>query len=405
MRIAYQYRLRPTQEQQVMMENWLELLRWQYNYRLAERFNWWEQNRCDVNACPLICHLPQLKDQPDFYSQKRDLVNSKALFPEYGQIHSQVLQNCIERVKKTFERWLKGDSNGKRSGKPRFKGKGRYRSFTFPQIKQDCIDGKCITLPKIGAVKLILYRLLPNGFKLKTATITRKADGWYVSLSLEDQSVPKLTPDAPTAENTVGIDVGLKSFLVTSEGEEVAIPQPYRKAEKRLKRLQRQLSKKKKGSKRRIKAVKQVAKAHLKVANQRKDFHYKTSKCLLSKGKHIAHEDLNIKGLAKSRLAKSVNDAGWGQFLSILSIKAERAGLLTIAVNPNGTSQNCSDCGQVVPKTIADRWHSCPHCGAQYDRDHNAARNIKQRAVGHPVQAPRGYRNIEPVKGEAYAVS
>ena len=115
------------------------------NYRLGERFNWWEQNRCDVNACPLICHLPELKENPDFYSQKRDLVNSKALFPEYKQVRSQVLQNCIERVKKAFERFLKGDSNGKKSGSPRFKGVSRYHSLTFPKVKQDCLDGKFIT--------------------------------------------------------------------------------------------------------------------------------------------------------------------------------------------------------------------------------------------------------------------
>ena len=405
MRLTYQYRLRPTRQQQAILENWLELLRRQYNYRLAERFNWWEQNRCALNACPLICHLPALKDQPDFYSQKRDLVNSKALFPEYKQVHAQVLQNCVERVKKTFKRWLKGDCNGKRSGKPRFKGQGRYRSFTFPQLKQTCIQGKYIQLPRLGDIKFIQHRPLPEGFKLKTATITRKANGWYVSLSLQDQSVPEFIPDAPTLETTVGIDVGLKSFLVTSDGDAVDIPQPYRKAEQRLKRLQRQLSRKQSGSRRRTKAVQRVAKAHLQVANQRRDFHYKTSKRLLEQGKHIAHEDLNIKGLAKSRLAKSVNDAGWGSFLQILSIKAERAGLRTIAVNPNGTTQNCSDCAQKVPKTIAHRWHACPHCGAQYDRDHNAARNIQQRAVGHPVQAPRGDRNTEPMKGEAHAVS
>jgi putative transposase len=114
------------------MDQWLELLRKQYNYRLAEQLNWWEQNRCDVNACPLICHLPELKDKPDFYSQKRDLVNTKVQFREYQAIHSQVLQNCIEQVEKAFARWLKGDGNGKRLGKPRFKGVGRYRSFTFP---------------------------------------------------------------------------------------------------------------------------------------------------------------------------------------------------------------------------------------------------------------------------------
>jgi putative transposase len=367
------------------MTEWLDLLRRQYNYRLGERFNWFEQNRSPVNACPLICYLPVLKDRPDFYSQKRDLVNSKELFPEYKKIHSQVLQDCVKRVDKTFERWLKGDSNGKRSGKPRFKSVGRYRSFTFPQIKQDCVTGNVIKLPSFGDIKLILHRPLPVGFKIKTATISQKADGWHIVLSLEDSSVPELSPDLPTMGNTIGIDMGLKSFLVDDSGEEVAIPQHYRKSEKRLKRIQRSLSRKKKGSKRRQKAIKRVAKAHLKVANQRKDFHYKTAKTLLNKGKNIGHEALNIKGIARSKMAKSTHDAGWDTFLQILSIKAERAGLTTIAVNPNGTTQDCSQCGQKVPKTIRDRWHSCPHCGLELDRDHNAAINIKHRAVGHPV--------------------
>ncbi len=386
MRISYQYRLRPTSRQVALMDGWLELLRRQYNYRLAERFNWWEQNRCDIRACSLtVCHLPQLKDQPTFYSQKRDLVNTKVLFHEYKAIHSQVLQNCIERVHKAFERWLKGDCNGKRAGRPRFKGVGRYRSFTFPQMKQDCIQGKFIHLPKIGAVKLIQHRPLPDGFKIKTATITRKADGWYVTLSLEDATVPEFTPSIPTLENTIGIDVGLSHFLVTDEGEAIEVPQYYRKAQKRLKRLQRAVSRKKKGSNRHKKAVKRLSKAHQKVANQRWDFHHKVAHWLLRKGKHVAHEALNIKGLARTRLAKSVHDAGWGQFLQILAVKAARAGLLTIAVDPKGTSQECSGCGRVVPKGLHERWHYCPHCHLSLPRDQNSARVIKYRAVGHPV--------------------
>lgn len=154
-------------------------------------------------------------------------------------------------------------------------------------------------------------------------------------------------------------------------GEEIAIPQHYRKAKKHLKRLQRSLSRKKKGSNRRKKAIQRVSKAHLKVSNQRKDFHYKTAKKLLSQGKHVVHEKLNIKGIARTNLAKSMHDAGWGQFLQILSIKAERAGLLAIAVNPNGTSQNCSGCGAKVPKELDVRTHACPECGLTLDRDHN----------------------------------
>ena len=386
MRTAYQYRLRLTATQQTTIDQWLELCRRQYNYRLAERFNWYEQNRCNINACPLICYLPELKDRPDFYSQKRDLVNSKKLFPEYKELPSHTLQDVIARVEKTFDRWLSGDSNGKRSGKPRFKGQGRYRSITFPDpVKPEHIRGRLIQLPKIGNLKLILHRPLPDGFKVKTATIIKKVDGYYLTLSLQDSTVPVLTPEAPVMANTIGIDLGLKSFLTDDSGVEVGIPRYYRKAEKRLKRLQRSLSRKKRGSNRRKKAIKQVSKAHLKVCNTRKDFHYKTAKHLLSQGKHIAHEKLNIKGLAKSKLAKSINDAGWGQFLEILSIKAEKAGLRTIAVNPNGTTQNCSGCGHKVPKKIQDRWHSCPHCGLELDRDHNAAINIKYLAVGHPV--------------------
>ncbi|MFS8834723.1 transposase [Synechococcus sp. WC101] len=163
----------------------------------------------------------------------------------------------------------------------------------------------------------------------------------------------------------------------------------YRRTEKKLRRLQRAVSRKKKGSNRYKKAVKRLSKVHQKVANQRKDFHYKTAKELLSRGKHIAHEALTIGGLARTRLAKSIYDAGWGQFLQILKVKAERAGLLTIAVNPNGTSQECSGCGQVVPKKLHERWHDCPYCGLRLSRDHNSARVIKSRAVGHPVLKAR----------------
>jgi putative transposase len=386
MRTAYQYRLRLTTTQQATIDQWPELARRQYNYRLAERFNWYEQNRCDIDACPLICHLPKLKDRPDFYSQKRDLVNSKQLFPEYKELPSHALQDVIARVEKAFDRWLSGDSHGSRCGKPRFKGIGRYRSLACPDpVKPEHINGNLIQLPKIGKLKVILHRPIPDGFKVKTAAITKKADGYYITLSLQDSSVPELSPELPTLDNTIGIDVGLKSFLVTDDGEEIVIPQPYRKAQKRLKRLQRSLSRKKKGSNRRKKAIKRVSKAHLKVANQRQDFHYKTPKKILSQGKHVAHEKLNIKGIARTIMAKSTHDAGWGQFLQILSIKAERAGLLAIAVNPNGTSQNCSGCGTKVPKTLSDRLHVCPECGLTLDRDHNAAINIKYLAVGHSV--------------------
>lgn len=398
LRTAYQYKLRPTKQQRAEIDRWLPELCAQYNYLLADRFNWYEQNRCPVNACPLVCHLPELRDTPDYYSQKKTLPELKKTHPHYGDIYSQVLQDVVKRVKVTFDRFLKGDSNGKRSGKPRFKSRNRYRTFTYPQMKDGCFNGNLINLPKLGEIKVILHRPLPDGFKIKTASITKKADGYYLTLSLEDSTVPEIKPDI-NPESITGIDMGLKEFLTTASGYTVAIPQHYRKAQKRLRVIQKRVSRRNKvpasnsggrlrnataaGSNRRAKAVKQLSRQHKKVADKRKDFHFKTANTLLKKYDVIAHEDLNIKGLSRSRLSKSVHDAGWGNFLSILASKAENAGLLVIPVKASGTTQECSNCGRTVRKKLHERWHKC-ECGCSLDRDHNAAIVIKNRSVGHP---------------------
>jgi len=384
MRTAYQYRLRPTKQQAIEIDRWLSMLCAQYNYLLADRFNWYEQNRSPINACPLVCHLPELRNNPDYYSQKKTLPQLKKSHPWYAEIYSQVLQDVVKRVKVTFDRFLKGDSNGKCSGRPRFKPRSRYRTFTYPQIKDGCLQGNLINLPMFGKVKVILHRPLPDGFNVKTASITKKSDGLYLTLSLEDKTVPEIKPDF-NPDKITGIDVGLKEFLTTSSGETVAIPQYYRKAQKCLRVIQKRVSRRKKGSNRRQKAVKQLGKQHKKVADKRKDFHFKTANYLLSKYDVIAVEDLNIKGLARTILAKSVLDAGWSSWLSILTNKAVNAGLLVLTVRAHNTSQDCSNCDEKVPKKLHIRWHDCPNCGCSLDRDHNAAINIKNRAVGHSV--------------------
>jgi len=384
MRTAYQYKLRPTKLQTIEIDRWLSMLCAQYNYLLADRFNWYEQNRSPINACPLICYLSELRDNPDYYSQKKTLPQLKKTYPWYGEVYSQVLQDVVKRVKVTFDRFLKGDSNGKRSGRPRFKPRSRYRTFTYPQVKDGCLQNNLINLPRLGKVKVILHRSIPDGFKIKTASVTKKADGYYLTLSLEDKTVPEINPDF-NPHNIAGIDVGLKEFLTTSEGETVAIPQLYRKAGKRLRTMQKRVSRRKKGSNRRQKAVKQLGKCHKKVADKRKDFHFKTANDLLKKYDVVAVEDLNVKGLARTKLAKSVLDAGWSSFLSILTNKAVNAGLLVIPVSAYNTSQDCSGCGEKVPKKLHERWHDCSHCGCSLDRDQNAAIVIRNRAVGHPV--------------------
>jgi len=383
---AHQYKLRPNQEQASQFDDWLSLLRMQYNWRRAERFNWFESNRSPVNSCSLVsCSIAPRVKQPDYYWQKKHLLNTKKLFPEYAGIHSQVWLNSIERVKKAFDRYIKADSSGKRSdNKLRFKGRGRYHSFTYTQMKQDCIKGNLITLPKSGEVKIILHRPIPDAFKIKTATIVFAADGYYVTLTLQDESVPVISRDL-YPEKLVGIDRGLNDFLNTSEADTVPIPQFARKAGQVKKRLNKSVSRKKKGSNRRGKAVKCLSRPHQKVAGQGKDFHDKTAQPLLDRYDLIGFEDLNVKGWAKTRFAKSILDAGWSEFLAIVAGKAQSAGKMTIAVHPNGTTQNCSSCGTRIPKNMAHRGHSCHVCGLELDGDVNAAINVKNFAVGRTV--------------------
>lgn len=339
MKITYQYKLKPNKNQAIEMETWLDLLKRQYNYRLRERFDWWDNNRCYVDRCSSVsCGIAPLADKPSKYSQQADILNTKELLPEYKDIYSQVLQDCIHRVDKTFDRFVKGDSNGKKSGRPRFKSKTRYNCFTYTQFKNKELVGNLVNLPKIGKVKIILHRLIPDGFQFKTATVSRRADGWYINISLEDKTVP-VQPVRIDSGVLGGIDLGLKDFLVDDSGFAVPIPQFARKSEKRLKRLNKSFARKKKGGKNRAKAGIKLNKYYQKVARQRKDFHFKTSKRLLGKYDAIAHEDLNIKGLTKTRLSKSILDAGWSQFIEILKTKAVSAGLLVIAVDPRNTTR------------------------------------------------------------------
>jgi putative transposase len=383
---SYQYRLKPTKEQAEKIDNTLDMLRCQYNYQLAQRFDWYEQNRCPDDRCSLfVCHIPELKDKPNRFSQQSTLTQLKKDRPWYKSIHSQVLQEVPKKVEIAFDRWLKSDANGKRSGKPRFKGKGQYKTFTYPQFKREHLNNNKITLSKIGTVKVIVHRPIPDGFDIKTVSVTKKADGYYVALSLEDTTVPTIGPDFDV-NNIVGIDVGLIDFIVTSDDERIAAPKFLRKAERKLKSAQRRVSRRKKGSNRRKKAIRKLGIQHKKVADTRKDFHFKTANNLLKKYDVVAVEKLNIKGLTKTRLAKSINDAGWGQFISILTVKAENAGLKVVAINPNGTSQECSSCGNKVKKPLSQRIHNCPNCNISLCRDINASLNIKARGT-HALKA------------------
>ena len=183
-------------------------------------------------------------------------------------IYADVLQDCVKRVKLAFDRFIKGDVKGHRSGKPRFKGRNRYRTFSYPRIKQDCIQENKIVLPKIGAVKLRLHRSMPPGFTIKTASVTKKADGFYVTLSLEDKSVPRFVSKIiPSSENSIGIDLGLEKIVSTSTGELILPPKHFRASQDKLAKLQQKASEREKGSRARKLLYRKVAKLHQKMCD------------------------------------------------------------------------------------------------------------------------------------------
>ena len=385
------------------------MLKCQYNYLLAQRFHWWEYSRSYLvvpqgEYCLRWCELGsgELKDNPDWHSQSASLPQLKKDRPWYKHIYSQVLQDCVKRVKLAFDRFISGDSNQRRSGRPRFKNRARYRTLTYPSIKDENLMGSKIKLPKLGVLKFIKSRDIAPGFKLKTASITRKADGYYLNLSVEDQTIPEVEPDiTPTESNTIGVDVGLEKLYVDSNNNR-ANPQGHlRKSESKLAILQRKLDDNTRCKKAKKLVRRAIARLHQKIARQRKHWHYSEAHKLASRGQVLAIEDLKIRNMkrrnkpkkvdgvfvpngqsASSGMNKSWSDNGVGNFLEILSQVAQKYGNRLIKVNPKGTSSHCSRCLNQVSKTLSDRWHSCDACNLSCDRDYNSALLIKKLAVG-----------------------
>jgi putative transposase len=299
----------------------------------------------------------------DKYDQMLDLTASKT--PYQKEVFSQVLQDAIKRVDKSFKNFFNG------FGYPRFQGLNRYNSFTYPQLGFSIEDEKLI-LSKIGTIKIILHREIEG--KIKTCTIKKDIDQWYVSFSCElDDPVPV------KVKTRTGIDVGLISLITLSNGEQIEPPKFLRGSEDKLTHEQKRLSRKKKGSGKRNKQRIIVSKVHRKIRNRRKDFAHKTSRMLVDNYDLIKFEDLQIKNMVQNHhLAKSISDAGWYQLMNLTEYKAAYAGKFVEFVNPAGTSQTCL-CGYPVPKNLSVRIHRCPDCGLVLNRDHVSAILIENR--------------------------
>jgi putative transposase len=375
---SFKYRLYPTKRQQRLLSEQLEELRWLWNTLLAERKQAWEERQETV----------------DYYDQKAELPALKAdLRPGLQQVHSQVVQDVALRVKKAMDAFFRRLKTGEQPGYPRFRGKGRYDSLTYPQWDKGVslsASGKRLLLSKVGDVKVIVHRPLEG--TPKTATIRRTpTDKWYVTICCEWDPMP-----LPATGRQVGIDVGLATFATLSDGETIANPRFFRREERALARAQRRHQLALDAHKAtRASVTERVTQVHPELDEvnlwqsvsqdaeerarwMREDFAHQHSHRIVNEFELIAVEDLSVASMVKDgRFAKSIHDAAWSQFRQLIVCKAGWADRRDIAVNPAHTSQDCSGCGnRKTDLTLADRVYRCVTCGLVIDRDLNASRNI-----------------------------
>ena len=357
----FQYRIYPTKKQGHLLNETLEECRWLYNHLLERRKVAYEQEGKSLSC----------------FEQQKTYGVLKQERPRLSTVHSQVLQNVAVRVDLAMKAFFRrAREHAEVPGFPRFKGKNRYDSLTYPQVPSGCeIKQGKLFLSKIGHLKIVLHRPLKG--TPKTCTIHRSSTGkWFACFSCEVE--PERLPEN---DEQVGIDVGLLTFATLSTGEEIANPRFFRKEEKVLAKIQRKHSKLAKGTPERHEHRKRVARVHERIKWRRDDFTHQESRRIVDRFGVICVEDLHVNRLVHNHcLSKSIYDASWSEFFSKLSCKAEEAGRKYVAVNPAYTSQDCSRCHhrQVMP--LSERTYHCPCCLLICDRDLNAALNI--RAVG-----------------------
>jgi putative transposase len=351
---TFKYRLYPTAKQAALLDQQLAEACRLYNAALQERRDAWKMRKTSIT----------------YYQQCSQLRDIRA----GGDLHLANYTSCqdvLRRVDKAFQGFFRRSKQGKKAGYPRFKPLTRFHSYTFPNYGNGCKlrENKRLYIMGVGELKVNLHR--PVVGRIKTVTLKKSCGKWDACFSV---IVPDPSP-LPQTGNVIGIDVGVESFAVLSDGTAIKNPHYFQTAQAKLRRVQRKVARRQKTSTRRRKAIQQVTLLHRHIKNQRSEFHHQVSRKLINQYDVIALENLNIKGLVRGRLAKFLTDAGWGSFLSKLSYKAAEAGREIVRVNPRGTSQRCV-CGAAVPKTLTDRWHHCPICQLSVHRDHAAALEI-----------------------------
>lgn len=385
---TFEFRLYPTPAKAATMDSWLARLCWINNRALERRKKAYKRR----------------KESVSLYDQFALLVEWRKRMPNFGEIPSHFCRDPLRRVDRGMKAFFRRVKSGQPPGFPRFKSRQRYNSMEALE-PDNYIRGNKVRIPKLGLVTIRGHDRIPPG-KQKLLRIIRRPIGWYGQVLVE---VPNPKPLAPTGE-AVGIDVGLINFAALSNGEMVPAPRFARWSARKLRSAQRRTSRRIKGSARRRKAVRKLVRVHERIAAQRKNFAHQLSTDLVRSFDLIALEKLNVKGMVRSRLAKSILDAAWTMLTAQLTYKAASAGRRVVFVDPRGTSQTCPSCGAVRKKSLSERAHSCP-CGCQSDRDVAAAQVILARALGSsreqsPVEGGtadggnRSHRQVRPKKRE-----
>jgi putative transposase len=320
-----------------------------YNAALQERRDAWK-----------IC-----REHISLYDQQKELTQLRALDPETASVPVDIAREPLRRVDHAFRAFFRRCKAKQFPGFPRFRAKARYDSFATSMFS---IDGETLRLAKTG-LRFRSHREIKG--TARHCAVIRVGRKWTARITCEVGPAPS----KQSVSNAIGIDLGLENFICCSDGSTVENPRWTAAYADKIARKHRALATKRRGSKNRERAKAALGRAYAKVRNCRSNFTHHVSKQLVSEYDLIAHENLNVAGMARSTFAKSILDAAWGQLLFQIAYKAEQAGRYAIAVNPRGTSQRCSNCGTVKKKELSERRHECA-CGANLHRDHNAALNV-----------------------------